>query len=126
MPEVVYGDPQRLNQIMAHLVSNAIKFTDQGKVSVRLSSENDQTWSILVQDSGRGISADQQKRIFEPFHQVDSSITRQAAGTGLGLSIVQQLCDLMGASISLESNLDSGSLFTVVIPYNNNSPESGI
>ena len=101
VPQWVEGDSSRLRQILLNLISNAVKFTKVGKVSVQISAQPDpldsQQYQILfvVQDTGIGISADQQKHLFQPFSQVDTSITRKFGGTGLGLNISKQLITLM-------------------------------
>lgn len=116
VPPRLVGDPQRLHQVLVNLVTNAIKFTDAGGVSVRLARPDAEHWSIDVSDTGRGIPAEAQAAIFEPFRQGDSSATRDHGGVGLGLSIVQQLITMMDGTIQLESRLGRGSRFTVVLP----------
>ncbi|MCB9078902.1 MAG: hypothetical protein H6631_14965 [Anaerolineaceae bacterium] len=116
LPARLYGDPVALQQILVNLVSNAVKYTDQGRVCVRLFCFDDQHWAIEVADTGPGISPENQARIFEPFGQIDSSMTRRHAGVGLGLSIVKQLTVLMGGQIQLESQVDQGSSFRIILP----------
>ncbi|MBB5771532.1 signal transduction histidine kinase/CheY-like chemotaxis protein [Brevundimonas vesicularis] len=111
----VRGDPHRVRQILANLISNAVKFTDRGGVYVRLASttEGDQRHlSITVADTGIGISPEAQKQLFEPFSQADASITRQFGGTGLGLAISRHLARLMGGDIVVQSQHGAGSAFT--------------
>ncbi|MET0009175.1 MAG: ATP-binding protein [Candidatus Thiodiazotropha sp. 6PLUC4] len=119
IPHVLYGDPSRLRQILINLVGNAIKFTDHGQVSVNIQKQtqkNDRVGlQITIQDSGIGISQQQQDQLFQPFQQCDGSITRHYGGTGLGLVIAKRLVNLMGGSISLESTLGEGSTFTISI-----------
>ena len=118
------GDPRRFRQILTNLVSNAIKFTNQGTISLHLdfdpeqqSPEDDrQYWTIAVTDTGIGIPQDKQDFLFDSFTQVDASTTRQYGGTGLGLAIVKQLCHLMGGTIHVHSQVDQGSCFEVSIP----------
>jgi signal transduction histidine kinase/ActR/RegA family two-component response regulator len=118
-PEWVYGDPIRLQQVLVNLVSNAIKFTSVGQVSVTVdfhNTENRPTLAFTVTDTGPGMSPDLQKRIFEKFIQADSSTTRRFGGTGLGLSIARRLIDLMGGDIQLHSEVGQGTRFTFTVP----------
>ncbi len=109
VPEFFEGDALRLKQILVNLISNAIKFTQTGQIYIHVSAqlrEREQTLHTLqfmIQDTGMGISTVQQDRIFKPFSQVDTSITRQYGGTGLGLSISKQLSTLMGGTLWMES-----------------------
>jgi len=116
----VRGDPFRLRQVIANLISNAIKFTGNGEVLVRvtLQAQTDSDVSILlcVQDTGIGISPQAQTRIFEHFSQADGSTTRQYGGTGLGLAICKRLIELMGGGIRVESAPNQGSTFIVELP----------
>jgi len=118
-----HSDPGRLRQILINLMSNAIKFTEQGEVVVRheLSNITDsQTLlRISVSDTGIGMDATQQSRLFERFTQADSSTTRKYGGTGLGLPISKQLIELMGGDIGMESELGKGSTFWFTVPLNN-------
>jgi len=111
----VKGDPVRLRQILMNLVGNALKFTMQGEVIVRVKqSQNESgisTYCFEVEDTGIGVSAKKQKHIFEPFAQEDGSNTRRFGGTGLGLSISRQLVELMGGQIGVRSKLERGSSF---------------
>jgi two-component system sensor histidine kinase/response regulator len=121
MPSHFIGDPVRLQQIISNLLSNAIKFTENGYVLLNVKSTNYDTsqkqhsLSISVTDTGIGIPDDQQALIFEKFSQADSSTTRQFGGTGLGLSICQKLTSMMGGTITLQSEENKGSTFTVSI-----------
>ncbi len=115
LPDTLTGDPRRLRQIMVNLVENAVKFTDQGQVRVRLYPEAAR-WVIEVADTGRGIPAAAQAIIFDAFQQVDGSTTREKRGVGLGLSIVRQLTALMGGEIHLASQVGHGSTFKVSLP----------
>lgn len=115
---VVMGDPTRIMQIMLNLLGNAIKFTLSGSVEVEISAplvELGRT-RISVRDTGIGISPADQAKLFRSFTQADSSTTREFGGTGLGLAISQQLATLMGGTITLESELGKGSVFTVELP----------
>jgi PAS domain S-box-containing protein len=117
LPETLRGDPERLNQILYNLVANAIKFTEQGAVTVRLYRVDPVHWAMEVADTGPGIPAEAKDRIFEAFWQLDGTTTRKATtGIGLGLSVVKQLTELMGGEIQLESEVGTGSTFTVVLP----------
>ncbi len=118
-PETVMGDPTRLRQILFNLTSNAIKFTDQGRVGVLVSPDTDKGGNfikIAVTDTGIGISKEAQARLFERFSQADSSISRTHGGTGLGLAICRELARLMGGEISVESTPGEGSRFTISVP----------
>lgn len=113
------GDPTRVRQIIFNLLSNALKFTDRGGVMLRASAEpidNGMARVVLaVTDTGIGISSEQQSRLFKPFSQVDSSITRRFGGSGLGLSIVKQLAELMSGDVTVSSLPGSGATFIVTL-----------
>jgi PAS domain S-box-containing protein len=111
LPDTAIGDPGRLRQILMNLVGNALKFTNQGEIMVRVLRLQDNALQFSVSDTGIGISAEKQKMIFEAFVQADTSSTRQYGGTGLGLAIVSQLVALMQGRIWLESKAGSGSTF---------------
>jgi signal transduction histidine kinase/DNA-binding response OmpR family regulator len=115
LPRRVIGDPERIRQILLNLVSNAIKFSDEGEVVVRavLASSIGHTMTIRfsVADQGIGLSPEEQSKLFQPFVQADGSITRKFGGTGLGLSISRSLAELMGGSIGIESKKGAGSVF---------------
>ncbi|MCC1480409.1 ATP-binding protein [Roseibaca sp. Y0-43] len=110
------GDPQRLMQILHNLISNAIKFTEKGFVSVSISAPDKDSVILTVEDSGIGMTEAQHARLFEPFVQADSSISRRFGGTGLGMSIVRNLVDLMGGQIDTKSAPDVGTSITVRLP----------
>jgi PAS domain S-box-containing protein len=116
LPATLSGDETRLRQILINLIGNAIKFTRTGTIRIRLYCRDAEHWAIEVTDTGPGIPKEAQHYIFEPFRQVDGSITREHGGTGLGLSIVKHLTDLLGGQIILESEIGQGSTFTVVLP----------
>src|SRR5205823_9407483 len=111
----VRGDPLRLGQILTNLVGNAIKFTEQGSVVIRVSgveeAAKDVTMRFEVTDTGVGISLDAQSRIFDEFAQADGSTTRKHGGSGLGLAICKQLVEMMEGSIHVESTPGDGSRF---------------
>jgi PAS domain S-box-containing protein len=111
LPELSIGDPVRVRQILMNLVGNAVKFTDQGEIMVRVVRLVDDTLQFSVRDTGIGVSPEKQKSIFEAFVQADTSATRHYGGTGLGLAIVSQLVALMQGRIWLESKPGSGSTF---------------
>lgn len=115
-PAVIETDPQRLEQVLKNLLSNAFKFTERGKVTLSLRSAADGQLALAVTDTGIGIAEDQQRSIFEAFHQADGTISRRFGGTGLGLSISRELVRLLGGVIHLTSRHNLGSTFTVVVP----------
>lgn len=115
-PDVIETDQQRLEQVLKNLLSNAIKFTEHGEVALEVARAVDGRIVFAVRDTGIGIAGDQREVIFEPFRQADGTTNRKYGGTGLGLSIVQEFTRLLGGEIRLESELDRGSTFTVVLP----------
>ncbi|NJN75441.1 MAG: response regulator [Synechococcaceae cyanobacterium RL_1_2] len=114
-PTIVKGDPNRLAQILLNLVGNGIKFTEKGKVSLRVRPQNINNGHITLYfeiiDTGIGIALQEQERLFQSFSQIDSSSTRQYGGTGLGLAISKQLVSLMAGQIGVLSQLNKGSTF---------------
>ena len=116
LPETLNGDAARLQQILVNLVTNAIKFTDQGEVSVRLLRSANTKWCIEVEDTGQGIPTADIPFIFDTFRQVEGSTTRVHGGFGLGLAIVKQLVTLMSGDIKVESKMNSGTKFIVTLP----------
>jgi CheY-like chemotaxis protein len=120
IPETIESDPVRLRQILLNLLGNAVKFTKQGEVrlAVRLATAGDPPVPRLrfdVIDTGVGVSAEDKKRLFQPFVQADTSFTRRFGGTGLGLAISKQLAEQLGGSITLRDNPGGGSIFTAEI-----------
>jgi signal transduction histidine kinase len=109
------GDEQRLTQVLLNLVGNAIKFTDAGEVCIAATAENGQ-FAVSVVDTGPGIPLEHRARIFEQFHQVDSSNTKAKGGTGLGLAIAKQIVDMHGGRIWVESSVGKGSTFRMELP----------
>jgi signal transduction histidine kinase len=109
------GDEQRLTQVLLNLVGNAIKFTDKGEVRVSAKAVNGH-FALSVTDTGPGIPQEHQGRIFEHFHQVDSSITKSKGGTGLGLAIAKEIVEMHGGRIWVESTLGKGSIFQMELP----------
>jgi CheY-like chemotaxis protein len=122
VPVMVLGDATRLRQVLINIVSNALKFTAQGDISVLVDAKpvNDQRVKLhfAIRDTGIGMAMEQIQRLFEPFSQADASNTRSYGGTGLGLAISKRLCELMGGSIWVESEPHVGSTFhfTIVVP----------
>jgi PAS domain S-box-containing protein len=121
IPPILVGDPARLRQVLINLLGNAIKFTQQGEVSLTVDRESSgpelMTLHFRVRDSGIGITPQQQKRIFQPFVQADSSTTRKFGGTGLGLAITTRLVELMGGKIWVESEPGCGSTFHFTVIF---------
>ena len=116
LPEEVYGDDRRIRQIVINLIGNAIKFTKEGSVRLHISRPDENHWEIQVSDTGIGIPKEEHALIFEPFRQLDSSVTRDNRGVGLGLSITKQLVDLMHGRIVVDSEPGMGSTFHVLLP----------
>ncbi len=116
IPSVIETDPVRLRQILVNLVGNAIKFTELGSVSLRVGcSVSEQLLRIAIEDTGIGLSPEQITRLFGAFEQADTTTTRKYGGTGLGLFISNRLAEMLGGTITIESQLGKGSLFTVLI-----------
>jgi signal transduction histidine kinase/ActR/RegA family two-component response regulator len=113
-PRAIATDPTRARQILVNLVGNAIKFTEQGEVRVRVTGEGERAVFEVV-DSGIGISPEQQAKLFEPFTQADGSLGRRFGGTGLGLSISRKLARVLGGNVTVESALGRGSTFRASI-----------
>jgi PAS domain S-box-containing protein len=126
-PTLVIGDAGRIRQIMTNLVNNALKFTDSGKVTIISKTKPQNEKKLLltceIEDSGIGISKEQQGKLFKSFSQVDSSTTRKYGGTGLGLAIVKKLCELMQGDVSVTSTKNVGSTFrfTIQLRVSNNA-----
>jgi signal transduction histidine kinase len=115
----LHTDLTRFRQSLLNLVANACKFTQNGEVSVAVRREHSQPvdWLVVnVRDTGIGIGAEQQAKLFQAFSQADASTTRKYGGTGLGLAISRQMCRLMGGDISVESELGTGSNFEMRLP----------
>jgi CheY-like chemotaxis protein/signal transduction histidine kinase/HAMP domain-containing protein len=120
VPDVLDTDGQRLEQVLNNLLGNAIKFTERGEVALRVTAVDGPPAGggvrFTVSDTGLGIAAENQARIFVPFEQVDGAIDRRYGGTGLGLSISRELAELLGGALELESTLGKGSTFTLTLP----------
>ncbi|HCH65892.1 MAG: hybrid sensor histidine kinase/response regulator [Deltaproteobacteria bacterium] len=127
LPHWVQGDELRLRQMVLNLVSNAVKFTETGTVSLRARSPAPGTILLEVEDTGIGIPPEAQEHLFEAFTQADSTITRKYGGTGLGLAIVASLCEAMGGQVEVESSVGSGSTFRLRLPLEaTESPTSSV
>ena len=125
MPQWLFGDPTRLGQILNNLISNAIKFTDTGKVTLKITFEKKgkhNEFSFSVTDTGIGIDQEKLKTIFEFFSQEDNTITRRFGGTGLGLAISKSIAELLGGEITVESEKNVGSTFK----FRLNMPEANV
>jgi len=116
MPVSIIGDSQRLKQILVNLISNAIKFTEKGGVSIRIHRSASAEWKMLVADTGPGIPPEARQAVFEPFKQLAEAGRIIRKGYGLGLSISRQLIRLMGGDIVLESQVGKGTTFTATLP----------
>jgi signal transduction histidine kinase len=116
LPEILNGDAARLQQILVNLVTNSIKFTDQGEVRVRLLRTDDSKWGLEVEDTGKGIPEADLPFIFDTFRQVEGTTTRVHGGFGLGLAIVKQLVNLMSGDVQVQSRLEVGTKFTIILP----------
>jgi signal transduction histidine kinase/CheY-like chemotaxis protein/HPt (histidine-containing phosphotransfer) domain-containing protein len=121
VPDVLQGDAVRLTQILVNLISNAVKFTHEGSISIAVHniaiSESEVRLRLIISDTGIGIAPEKQEYIFERFQQADTEITRRFGGTGLGLAIVKQLVDLQQGHIDLKSVLNKGTEFTIELTY---------
>ena len=121
IPEVLVGDPVRLHQIILNLVSNAVKFTTKGKITVSVSLLNEDEEKVTIEfsvtDTGIGIAENKIEKIFENFQQASSGTSRLYGGTGLGLAIVKQLVEAQGGTISVKSKIDEGSTFSFILSF---------
>lgn len=118
VPTQLRGDPGRLKQILLNLISNGLKFTEKGAVTIKTELENPKLIKITVSDTGIGFSEEVKEQLFKPFQQADASTTRQYGGTGLGLAICRQLLKVMGGTISASSVEGKGSDFSITLPLN--------
>jgi PAS domain S-box-containing protein len=128
IPDVLVGDPVRLHQVILNLVSNAVKFTTKGKITVRvrLLSEDEEkvTIEFSVEDTGIGIAENEVEKIFDSFRQASSGTSRLYGGTGLGLAIVKQLVEPQGGTISVKSKVDEGSVFSFILSFKKTNEEA--
>ncbi|MGD0960358.1 MAG: response regulator [Methylomonas sp.] len=119
LPAILRGDPMRLGQVLINYTSNAVKFTEQGKISIRAKMLEETATDYLlrfeVQDTGIGMTPQTQRSLFQVFQQADASITRQYGGTGLGLAISKRLTEMMGGEVGVKSELGQGSLFWFIV-----------
>ncbi len=113
---MLFSDRRRIKQILLNLVSNAVKYTDWGSVSITARVSGDNNLEIHVIDTGIGIKQEDMNKLFQPFQQVDLSLTKKKEGTGLGLYLTRKLADVLGADISAKSEYGKGSEFTCIIP----------
>src|SRR5471030_358438 len=120
VPTDLVGDPTRLRQVLLNLIGNAIKFTESGEVSLRVTHDEDASvptaLRFTVSDTGIGIAREKLGRVFERFTQADSSTTRRFGGSGLGLTISKRLVEAMGGRIWVESTVEKGSVFSFAVP----------
>jgi len=118
-PIIVRADARRLKQLLVNLLSNAVKFTpEKGELGLEIqANESERNLKLIVWDKGIGIKPEDLQKLFKPFSQIDSSLTREFSGTGLGLSMVQRLTELHNGGIEVESNPGEGSRFTVILPW---------
>ncbi|MFO0876346.1 MAG: response regulator [Gemmataceae bacterium] len=112
----IFNDETRLRQILLNLLSNASKFTENGKVCLQVERDGPDWLIFRVSDTGAGMTAEQMEKLFTPFYRVDNSATRKQGGTGLGLAITKMICELMGGRITVESQPGQGSTFTMRLP----------
>ncbi len=124
VPSVMQTDQFRLEQILKNLLSNAIKFTEKGQILFKVIKKTGTRINFIIEDTGIGIEEDKKELIFEAFQQEDGSTRRKYGGTGLGLSISQQLANLLGGNISLNSKRGKGSSFIVDLPFNQDNAET--
>ncbi len=122
IPDVLIGDPVRLNQVLINLVGNAIKFTEKGSVTIEVKKVRQQIKFSII-DTGIGIPENKLQTVFDNFSQANTSDTRKYGGTGLGLSISRQLVDIMGGNITIESEVASGTTFSFILDLENGSEE---
>jgi signal transduction histidine kinase len=120
-PRPLQSDPRKIRQILINLIGNAIKFTTEGEVVLRVEEVGDQV-IFRVSDTGRGISEEFLERIFDPFWQVQGGTTRSTGGTGLGLSVTRRLARLLGGDVDAQSEPGQGSTFTVRLPFRAPAP----
>ncbi len=128
IPEYIMGDHGRIRQVVINLINNALKFTTEGSITLKILVQNNDDDSsdylkFLIYDTGDGIAEDKLKELFQAFSQVDESSVRKAGGTGLGLSICKSIAEIMGGEIGVESEVGKGSVFWFSIPLNISSDE---
>ncbi|WP_434420876.1 sensor histidine kinase [Nannocystis pusilla] len=116
----LFGDQERVRQVLLNLLANACKFTELGEVGLAVSLKDDGVVEFVVHDTGIGIRTEQQRRVFEAFYQADSSLRKRFGGSGLGLALARGFVEAMGGTISVESEYEMGSRFTVRVPLGRN------
>lgn len=114
-PELIISDPIRLQQIITNLVSNALRYTESGQIKISCQSDQ-KVWSLIVTDTGRGISPEEREQIFQPYYRAGSENNYVSGSTGLGLAIVAKLVELLQGEINLASQIGKGSIFTIILP----------
>ncbi|MGP0587336.1 sensor histidine kinase [Paenibacillus timonensis] len=129
IPDLLYGDIRRLRKVMIHLLANAVKFTDQGRIGLIVSSNHAESGmirlSFTISDTGIGIPADKMSLLFEPFTQLDSTMTRRYGGLGLGLAICQKLVSQLGGELQTKPLVESGTIFTFSVTLWSRAPGEG-
>ena len=115
-PAEIMSDRLRLQQIVTNLVSNDIRYTESGSITVTCQDDNSDRWTLVVADTGIGIAPEAQTQVFEPYYRVGSGVGYSAESTGLGLSIVDKMVKLLQGKIDLVSQLGRGSTFTIIFP----------
>jgi signal transduction histidine kinase len=124
VPDHLYTDHKKLSQILRNFISNALKFTPQGQVRVAANYDGGDDITFSVSDTGIGISADEQTKLFHDFVQLDTRMQKRLRGSGLGLSLSKKLAELLGGSVKVESELGVGSVFSVTIPVKMSGPDA--
>ncbi|HOP64055.1 MAG TPA: ATP-binding protein [Spirochaetota bacterium] len=117
IPDLIYGDGYRIEQVLNNLIMNAVKFTSKGKITIGFKLRNDYTLEFYVEDTGIGIAPENTRMIFERFRQIDGDSRRSYGGTGLGLAISRMIVELMGGEIFVKSEPGRGSRFIFTVPY---------
>lgn len=125
LPHTINSDITRLKQILINIASNAVKFTEQGQVTITAKYQAPKTLTFVIEDTGIGMSSNQINRLFTPFEQADATTTRRFGGTGLGLCISKNLAQLLGGDVSVTSEVGVGSCFTIDIDCHLNNSLGG-
>jgi signal transduction histidine kinase len=113
---VISADREKLKSAIFNIIGNAVKYTKEGGVTVKV-RQSENCIRVIVSDTGIGISMEDINKLFQPFVQINSSLSRQYAGTGLGLNLVKKLAELHGGNVNVSSKIGEGSCFTVSFPY---------
>jgi signal transduction histidine kinase len=125
----MHSDEAKLRQSLLNLLSNAAKFTSQGRIDLaveREMTEGEERIVFRISDTGIGMNETQMGRLFESFYQADSSISRRYGGTGLGLSLTKQFCEMLGGHLTVESAVGEGTTFTMKVPARSREPAPGV